>query len=454
MSEIRFGTNGWRGVLGRDFDADGAERVAHALARESAGARVVVAFDTRAQADVIAARVAAVLAGAGVDARLCSTPTPTPVAARLVRALRADAGVVITASHNPPEYLGLKVLARGGEGAPRALLTALAQRANAKRQPRRTLGAPRAVHDAADRYVEALLALVDRREIARARPRVLYDAMHGAGAGVLDRALRELGARVEVMRGAPDPRFGGGAPDPTPRRLRGLAAAVKRGRFAFGVASDGDADRFALVDARGRVLSESESLALLVDHVAATRRLRRGLAISHATGSLVERVARARWLGVVRTGLGFSPLARALRSGDADLAGEESGGFAWRALGLDKDGMLAAALALEAAAAEPLHARTARLAREVGAAACGRAAIGATAAARRTLSRIAAAPPERIGRARVLAADLADGVRLVLDDGFVYWRASGTEPVIRVYAEAPSRGALARRLSAGLARLR
>jgi phosphomannomutase len=455
VSEIRFGTNGWRGVLGRGFDADGAERVALALARElGSGGRVVVAYDTRAQADDIAARVATVLAGAGMDARLCAAPVPTPVAARLARELRAAAGVVLTASHNPPEYLGLKVLAQGGEGAPRSLLDALARRANGTRQPRRVRGTPRVVRDAVDRYVEALLAIVDARAIARARPRVLYDAMHGAGAGVLDRALRELGARVEVIRGAPDPEFGGGAPDPTPPRLRGLAAAVRRGRFAFGVASDGDADRFALVDAHGRLLSETESLALLVDHLAATRPLRRGVAISHATGSLVADTARARGLAVERAGVGFAPLSRALREGEADVAGEESGGFAWCALGLDKDGILAAALALEAAAAEPLHVRGARLAREFGSSACGRAATPASAAARRALARLAAAPPKRAGGARVLEASVGDGVRLVLEDGFVYWRASGTEPVIRVYAEAPSRRALARRLAGGLARLR
>jgi len=454
VSKIHFGTNGWRGVFGRDFDADGAERIAHALARELArGARVIVAYDTRAHSHEIAALCASVLAGAGVDARLCVSSTPTPIAGHLVRSLRAQAGLVITASHNLPEYLGLKVLAPGGEGAPRALLDSLALRANAARQPRRELRAPRALRAPADRYVRALKALIDTRGIARKRPRVLYDAMHGAGAGVLDRALRELGARVEVMRGDPDPRFGGGAPDPTPPRLRGLAAAVKRGRFAFGVASDGDADRFALVDSRGRLLSETESLAVLVDHVAATRALKR-VAISHATGSLVERAARAHGLAVTRAGIGFSPLARALRAREADLAGEESGGFAWRALCFDKDGILAAALALEAAANEPIHERLARLTREHGSGACGRVATPATVRARKALARLAGAPPERVGGARVLEAHVDDGVRLVLEDGFAYWRASGTEPVIRVYAEAPSRTALARRLAAGIARVR
>jgi len=157
---------------------------------------------------------------------------------------------------------------------------------------------------------------------------------------------------------------------------------------------------------------------------------------------------------VIRTGIGFSPLSRALLAGEADLAGEESGGFAWRAFGFDKDGILAAALALEAAASEPLHERVARLTRAHGSSACGRSATPATARARRALARLAQSRPKRVGGARVIDAHLDDGVRLVLEDGFVHWRASGTEPVIRVYAEAPSRVALARRLSKALARLR
>jgi phosphomannomutase len=157
---------------------------------------------------------------------------------------------------------------------------------------------------------------------------------------------------------------------------------------------------------------------------------------------------------VQRVGLGFSPLSGALRDGEADVAGEESGGFAWRAMGLDKDGILAGALALEAAASEPLHARLERLTRLHGRSACGRVALPAGERARRMLARLAQAPPRRIGGARVDTFSCEDGVRVGFADGFLYWRTSGTEPVIRVYAEAPSRAALARRLGAGVARLR
>jgi phosphomannomutase len=459
VSEIRFGTNGWRGVLGRDFSAEGAERLARALAR-ALGAparrpRVVVAFDTRAEADAVAARAARALAQAGAEALLCDAPTPTPTAGYLVRARSAAAGFVVTASHNPAEYLGVKILGAAGEGARRAFVDALAAAANVEAS-----GAPavdaraRVLRDPARGYLARLAALVDAAPIHRARPRVLYDAMHGAGAGVADRAFRALGARVTIRRGAPDPRFGGGAPDPVRARLHGLVREVRAGGFDLGVASDGDADRFALVDARGRLFSETEALAVLVDHLAATRRLPRGLALSIATGSLAERAARAHGLATVRVGLGFSPLAAALQDGRADLAGEESGGFAWRRMGFDKDGILAGALALEAAASEPLAERLARLERAHGRSACGRLATPATTGVRRALARLAGAPPARVGGAAVRSVSGAHGLHAVFDDGFLLWRASGTEPVVRVYGEAPTRTALARRLAAGLARLR
>ncbi|HEU4431627.1 MAG TPA: hypothetical protein VFT98_22905, partial [Myxococcota bacterium] len=378
------------------------------------------------------------------------------IAAFQVRARRAAAGYVVTASHNAPEYLGVKIFAAGGEGAARGFVDRIARRANALRDAgelRR--GRARPLRDAPRAYIARLASQLDVASIRRARPRVLYDAMHGAGAGALDRALRALGARVETRRASADPRFGGGAPDPTRARLRGLGAAVRAGGFAFGVASDGDADRFVLLDAQGRLLSETEALALLVDHLAATRRIARGLALSVATGSLAERVACAHGLAVRRVGLGFSALSAALRDGRADVAGEESGGFCWRPLGLDKDGIAAAAIALEAIAhGEPLHGRRARLARTHGRSACGRAATPASDRTLRALAALGAAPPARVAGAPVREAVPMDGLRLRFDDGFLHWRASGTEPVIRVYAEAASPSALTRRLAAGVARLR
>jgi phosphomannomutase len=281
---------------------------------------------------------------------------------------------------------------------------------------------------------------------------VIYDALHGTGSGVCDRALRALGVDVEVLHADPSPRFGGGAPDPTPARLIGLTRAVRaRGGHTLGLATDGDADRFAVLDASGMPLSESDALALLVDHLARGGRVRRGVAISIATGTLVERVAVEHGLAVARHPIGFKHLSRALVDGTADVAGEESGGFAWEPLARDKDGILACALFAEIAAQSggSLRARLRQLVRRHGRRVCGRVARSANAEARAHLAALAKAPPDRVGGTRVRAVDTRDGVRLGLDDGFLMLRASGTEPVLRLYAEATDPRTLAERFAAG-----
>jgi phosphomannomutase len=454
---IRFGTGGWRGVLGEDFTLPRARALAGAVADwalgERPGAPILVVHDTRFLADRVADEVAAALAARGAEVLYAPLPAPTPVACRAVLRRRCAAGVIVTASHNPPEYLGLKVVGAGGGPVARQDVGRLERAAAAHlagSPPRgRPGGAVRTV-EIVGPYLAELTRLLDVDVFRRPGLRVLYDALHGAGAGVLDRLLVSLGSRVALLRGAPDPYFGGGAPDPSPKRLSSLARALREAPGpAMGVATDGDADRFAALDGAGRRLSESESLALLVDHLARTRRLRGGLAISSATGSLVARVAESHGLRVERCGMGFEPLSAALQDGRAVLAGEESGGFAWAPFARDKDAILASALLVERAARErtPLRDGLRALRRRHGPSACGREALPAAAA--RGLARLSAAPPARFDGARVVSAETGDGLRLELaDGGFVLWRRSGTEPVVRVYAEAASTPRLQRRLRA------
>jgi phosphoglucomutase len=470
---IRFGTSGWRGVLAEEVTLPRADALAEGVARwlrepgprggrprARAPARVLVAHDTRFLGGALAARARARLAAAGHRAVFAESPVPTPVVAQAVRAGAADAALVFTASHNPPEYQGVKVIAAWGGGVTDAQarrIEAHARRALA-RGPRRAAPAPAdaAPAELVGPYLERLLAWLDRAAFRRAPPIAVYDALHGTGAGVCDRALRALGVRVESLRAERSPRFGGGSPDPTPERLGALIARVRaqRGR-ALGLATDGDADRYAVVDCDGAPLTETEALALLVDRLARTGRLQRGVAISIATGTLVERVAASHGLAVTRHPIGFKHLARALVAGEADAAGEESGGFAVDALGRDKDGILACALFAEIAAAEgtPLRARLRALARAHGASACARAALRSGPRARERLAALLAAPPERVDGAPVQAVECRDGLRLAFADGFLMLRGSGTEPVLRIYAEAPDRTRLARRLAAGRALL-
>jgi len=455
---IRFGTSGWRGVLGDEVTLPRLRALVRGVAawlRESQpGARVLIGHDTRFLGDELARCAADVLAEAGLHPVPVASPVPTPVVTHAVRRGRGDAALVVTASHNAPEYQGVKIIAGSGggiAGEPARRIESLANGAGS--------GAIRPLGGELERsldlvspYLSALREHVDPGAFRGARLRVVYDALHGTGSGVCDRALCGLGARVEVLRGERTPRFGGAAPDPVPARLAELRHRVGSAAGpCIGLATDGDADRYAVIDADGRPLSESEAVALLVDQLARSGRVRRGVALSIATGSLPERVAAAHGLPVTRHPIGFKHLSRALSEGAADVAAEESGGFAWDPMGRDKDGILACALLAELAAAirAPLRDRLAELERRHGRSRCGRLAAVASERSRARLADRLEAPPERVDGARVRAVDTRDGLRLTFDDGFLMLRASGTEPVLRIYAEAPDRRALERRFAAG-----
>lgn len=454
---IRFGTSGWRGLLGEEVTAPRVRALAAAIGAWACearrAARILIGHDTRFLGSALVEEMVPALEAAGARVLRAASPVPTPVLAHAARNGRADLAVVVTASHNRPADQGVKVIGDWGGGIPGDAARAIETRAAAalaRGVPRTIATASGARSDCVAPYLDAL-----RERIAlpsRVRATLFYDALHGTGAGVCDRALASLGARVVMLRAEHAPRFGGRAPDPSPANLGALAVAVRAARgVRLGLATDGDADRFAVLDAAGRPLSETDALALLVDHLARTGRVQRGVAISIATGTLVEHVAREHGLAVERHPIGFKYLSQALVRGAADVAGEESGGFAWDPVARDKDGILACLLFAEMVTGygvEP-RARLRALARRHGRRLCGRQALSATPAARARLAAIAAAPPERVGADRVREVDGRDGVRLAFDDGFLMLRASGTEAVLRVYAEASDARGLADRFAAG-----
>ncbi|MCP3985172.1 MAG: hypothetical protein GY723_12340 [bacterium] len=464
-SQIAFGTSGWRGVLGEDFTLPKARALVRAVAekvRSEAGrgspARVIVAYDTRFLGERLAREAAEVLSAAGIRPVRTAVPTPTPVATSAVRMGRVAAGILFTASHNPPEYQGIKLVAGDGTPAPRPWAQAVAARAadilERGREPARR--APPRPTELTPAYLRRLSRQIDCTALRKARLPIVYDALHGTGAGVLDAWLQSAGAKVRTLHADRDPRFGGLAPDPEPERLAALGRAVRADGAALGLASDGDADRFAVVGASGRRLSESDALALLIDHLARQHRIRRGVALSIATGGFPERVARAHGLAVSRSRIGFAPLSAELVEGRADLAGEESGGFAWAPMARDKDGILAAALLVERLCLDrrPLTLQLRELRRRHRGSACGRIAMKASAARNRRLGRMLRNPPKTLDRQRVTEVRREDGLHCRLaDGGFLMLRSSGTEPVLRIYAEAPTARALSQRLARGRALL-
>jgi phosphomannomutase len=457
---IQFGTSGWRGILAEEFTVERARAavlgVARWLGEQGARRPVFVAHDRRFLGEHFALLAAGLLRAEGIPPILVRGAVATPVVSHGVVRARAAGALVFTASHNPPAYQGLKVLgATGGGlmGEATRRIEALAAEALEKGEGAsgEALAKPR-TRDLVAPYLADLLGQMDRAGLRRSGLSVVYDAFHGVGAGVLDVALRRCGVSVLTLHGETDPTFGGFAPDPVPERLKSLARLLRKGAgLRIGLATDGDADRLAVVDGGGRCLSETSTLALLVDHLARTGRVRRGVALSVATGSLVERVASSHGLSVKRLPIGFKYLTQALLDGSADVAGEESGGFALEPFARDKDAILAGCLLAERVATmrRPLRACVRELERLFGASACGRASVPATPLACDALEALTEAPPSRVGREVVRGADTSCGLRIELADGFLMLRASGTEPVIRLYGEAPDAPRLAQRLAAG-----
>ncbi|MBC7106074.1 MAG: phosphoglucomutase/phosphomannomutase family protein [Firmicutes bacterium] len=446
---ISFGTDGWRGIMARDFTFDNVALVARAIGEYLAGtggqARgVVVGYDRRFLSERFAETVRDVLLARGIPVYTCREAVPTPVAAFAVRHYGAAGAVMLTASHNPPEYNGIKFIPENGGPAPpevtRRIEELIRRLGAAPADGRAVPGRSATVVDPRPPYLDHLARLVDQEAVGRAGLRVVVDAMHGAGAGYLEEALGRAGAEVVGLRTGRDPLFGGGLPDPAPERLAGLRERVRETGAHLGVALDGDADRFGLIDADGTYLGANQFLPVLYHHLLAFRGAVGPVARTVATTHLLDRIAARYGQPVVETPVGFKYIGRALEEG-CILGGEESGGLSLRDHLPEKDGILAGLLAAEVRAVRgrPLGALLRELMAEFGAVAPARLDVHTDRATReRVLEALGRLAPERLAGRRVVRRTAVDGVKLVLEDGsWVLVRASGTEPLFRLYAETP-----------------
>lgn len=456
---ILFGTSGWRGALGEEVSFPRLRVLVRSIAdwvhQQGQGHEVLVGWDRRLASQAMAEMSAAILHEAGLVPLLSGTSTPTPAVTHALAKGNHAAGIVLTASHNPALDHGLKVFHEGGG----AISDIDARRIESIALARMHDDGPALVDTPPNRvdlltgYLHSLRTRMDSAALSNSGLVVVYDAMHGAGAGVLDSVLESAGATVRTLRTNLDPTFGGQAPDPTPDRLQELSRrTASAGPLALGLSTDGDADRFGVVDGRGRVLSETQVIALLVDHLAGTGEIERGVALTVGTGSLVEKVAAFHGLPVERHPVGFKHLAAAIAAGRVDVAGEESGGFALASLGPDKDGILAGCLLanLVATTGENLEVHVDRLEARFGASACARAAIPRVRRVDRAFEKLETEPPHDVDGVSVDEVAYGDGLRLgFADGGFLMFRRSGTESMMRIYAEAGSQAELERRLDAG-----
>ena len=456
MTDIVFGTDGWRDVIADTFTVARVRRAARAYGQhllETGPGLVLVAHDTRFGGPLFQAAVATTLRELGLPVRVHAGPLPTPVLSFAVRELSAAGGVMLSASHNPGSYHGFKLKGAYGGTASEATYADVARRAAAlPDEPEAAAPRAEAEHfDAREAYFRHVRGLLDLEVVHGWHGRLVHDAMHGAAAGWIADFVAWAGLpwQVENLRAAPDPTFGGGSPEPIPATLGVLTERLADADPAavLGVASDGDGDRLAVVAAGAEPFTAHAVLALLLDHL--DRRGTPGRVVKTVTVSrLVERLAHARARDVVETPVGFKYLVAELLKGDVMVAGEESGGFGIAGHVPERDSILNALLVAEALAqgARPLPERLGELEREAHwRHAYDRIDLTLTGPSEvRRLWRRLETDPDRFAGFAVRSVERRDGVKLNLgDDRWLMLRASGTEPLLRVYAEGPDEAAVA-----------
>jgi phosphomannomutase len=459
MTDIRFGTDGWRGIIAEDVTFANVRLAARAIARrvraEATGGdapHVLVGYDTRFLSQEFAQAAAEAMVAEGVRVSLADQFAPTPAFSYAVVRLGAAGAVVITASHNPPLYSGVKFKAAFGGSAPVSFTRGVEeeiQRMGAETAQQATGSRQRAAidsFDAREPWLDRLEQLVDVSRIGRSGIRVVLDVMYGAGQGLLSARLRKAGCEVRELHAEVNPNFGGLHPEPIRKYLGALIDCVRGWDVAdirVGFAFDGDSDRIAPVDEDGAIVTPHQVLALLVRHLARNRKEQGTIVKSVNIGHMVDLEAAALGLPLVVTPIGFKFIAAAMQEQDALVGGEESGGFAMRGHIPERDPGLISLLLLEcmAATGKSLGTLVREMESEYGPHRYGRVDLRlATLADRdRVVTQVTTAPPRRLLGQRVLQTDTLDGVKLVrADQSWVMLRASGTEPLLRIYAEAPT----------------
>jgi phosphoglucomutase len=448
---IRFGTSGWRAIIAEDFTFDGVRTVTQAICEQlraggaQQGSPLIIGYDTRFLGEQFAAESAKVVAAQGFHALLCDRPTPTPTISHAIRSQRAIGGINFTASHNPPEYNGIKFSTADGAPALPEITKQIEQligeiQRGGKQIQTDGSGSPE-LYDPLPAYLADLDSKVNFEQIARAGASYAYEPLWGTGRNYLDESLRRHGVEVETIHDWRDVMFGGRSPEPESSHLDELREAVKNKGCALGLATDGDADRFGVIDKDGTFITPNQLIAILFDYLAESREWSGGVARSVATSHLVDRVAKARGLAVYETPVGFKFIGELINEDKIILGGEESAGLSIKGHYPEKDGILACLLAAEAVATRgaSLSEQLTALEGRVGHIASGRIGVRLTPEIAASLPEKLKQEPAEIEGRRIERVNRLDGVKFTFADGsWLLLRPSGTEPLVRVYAESES----------------
>lgn len=447
---IKFGTSGWRAVIADEFTFANVrmatQAIADVLTQQDLPRKLVVGYDTRFLADQFAAQAAGILNAAGFESLLSFRDVPTPAIASAIRHEKAAGGINLTASHNPPEYCGLKFSTSDGAPALPEITKEIEARCRFLSESGITAAEPseraQANHDARPVYLRDLGAKIDLDAIARSNLKVGYDAIYGTGRDYLDSLLEDHGCEVFKIHTNLDAFFGGRSPEPSEENLSELAELVVGKGLDIGLATDGDSDRFGVLDCNGSFITPNQIIALLAGYLAETRGLHGGVARSVSTSHLVDRVAKKLGVPVYETPVGFKFIGELINKDAIIIGGEESAGLTIRGHYPEKDGILAGLLAAEMVAKRgvSLNEMLRQLYNEVGKVVDARIGVRLDDQMKSRLeTKLAGDDPSSIGGRRILSVNRTDGVKYIFDDeSWLLVRMSGTEPLARCYAEAHS----------------
>ena len=446
---IRFGTSGWRGIISDEFTFSNVRLVSQAIANYIArerppGRGVVIGYDTRFLSEKFASECARVISNHRIPVFLSDRDAPTPALSAALIRKEAQAGINFTASHNPPEYSGLKLSTNKGASALPDVTEQI------EREIRKLEAHPPTFYYLDEALIEEfspqemylnLLNNTVRVDRLNSNLRVAVDTLWGTARDYLDRFFLDRGCAVEVIHNFRDPYFGGYGPEATEDTLQELKQLVVSKKMHLGVSTDGDADRFGIIDSDGTYITPNQTLALLLDYLVEDRGWRGSVARSVATTHLIDRIAQKHNLPVLVTPVGFKYLADLFLERKIILGCEESAGLSVQGHLPEKDGILTCALVAEMVATrqEPLKEQLRRLYETYGYRVSKRRSYKVTEQLTKRVQDLAQHPPKTFAANQVVEVITVDGLKMILEDGsWMLVRISGTEQLVRVYAESNS----------------
>jgi len=464
LNEIKFGTDGWRGVIADNFTFANVAKVSQAIADyykiyRNKKMALAIGYDTRFLSNEFARVVAEVLMGNEFHIILSSGDLPTQAISFTIGNAHLDGGIMITASHNPPQFNGIKIRSSSGASVLPEVTSKIEsflgkneiKRVSLEKADKKKLIIKK---DLIPDYIKKVESFLDIDLLKEAHLKVIYDPMFGAGDGVTQKIFAQSNCEVITINHKYNPGFGGLNPEPIEKNLEDLKKRVVKEKADLGIATDGDADRVGIVDNKGRYLTPHQVFSLLLLYLVRERKMRGGVVKTVSLGYQPERIAKKFNLPLIETPVGFKYICNKMVKGNVLLGGEESGGYGYRGHLLERDGILSSLLFVEmiTKAAKSLFTLLENMEKEFGASFFGRIDFKqAGVNKKKMVEKISSLPLSSLGGIPISKVKTIDGIKFVMkDESWLLIRPSGTEPKVRVYAEASNEDRLRRIIEEGV----